>query len=63
MRKTQCPNCFTVIEMDDAVKVKDTVKCPHCKSLLEVVKKFPLTLDWSEAPSLKGSRGLFKRRG
>jgi len=63
MRKTQCPNCFAVIEMDDSAKVKDTVKCPRCKAILEVIKKLPLTLDWGEDPSARSSRRLLKRRG
>ena len=62
MRKTKCPKCFAVIELEDSAKIQDLVKCPRCKALLEVVRKFPLTLDWGEDPSEKASRGLFRRR-
>jgi hypothetical protein len=62
MRKTQCLNCFKVIELEEDIKIQEIVQCPHCKVLLEVVRKFPLTLDWGEDPSPKKARRTLLRR-
>jgi DNA-directed RNA polymerase subunit RPC12/RpoP len=60
MKKAKCPSCKNTVEIQEETKVKDLITCPHCHSILELIKIFPPTLDWAEDPAI-ASRHLFTR--
>jgi DNA-directed RNA polymerase subunit RPC12/RpoP len=58
MRKTKCPACKKIIQLQDDTKVQDLVTCPYCKSILEFTRDFPPTLDWAEDPIMNSPFNL-----
>jgi len=56
MRKSRCPSCQKVIDLQGKVNVREHITCPNCRENLEIVRKFPLTLDWAEDPAVSPSR-------
>ena len=60
MKKAKCPSCHKVVELQDETKVQELVTCTHCKTVLELVKKFPPTLDWVEDLTISSSRFIKK---
>jgi DNA-directed RNA polymerase subunit RPC12/RpoP len=61
MRKAKCPACKKVILLDQEFKVRELINCPHCNTILEIVKKFPPTLDWADDPMVYSSRKIFNK--
>jgi hypothetical protein len=59
--KAKCPSCNKVVELQDETKVQELVTCPFCKTILELVKKFPPTLDWVEDVTIGSSQKLIKK--
>lgn len=43
----ECPDCAAEIVFSDRPKLADTVTCPECSTLLEVVSVNPLELEWA----------------
>ena len=41
MKKTDCPVCDGLIELDDDVVVGELLECPDCGTELEIVKLNP----------------------
>jgi DNA-directed RNA polymerase subunit RPC12/RpoP len=56
MKNAKCPSCKKIVRLAERMKVQDLITCPHCNSNLELVKKFPSTLDWAEDPGVVSSR-------
>jgi alpha-aminoadipate carrier protein LysW len=48
MKKTDCPVCDGLIELDDDVVAGELLECPDCGVELEIVKLDPLKVQ--EAP-------------
>jgi len=46
MKKSKCPACKKVVELEKGFTLYDLIKCPHCKTVLEVVRIEPAVLDW-----------------
>ena len=61
MNKAKCPSCKKIVEMQENAKVRELITCPYCNSILEIVNKFPPTLDWAEDPSVCSSRSIFSK--
>lgn len=61
MRKAKCPSCKKVIQFQETVKVQELITCPHCKSILELVRLFPPTLDWAEDPVANPTHRTFNK--
>jgi uncharacterized protein YbaR (Trm112 family) len=59
MKNAVCPSCKKTVRLAERMKVQELIICPNCKANLELVKKIPLTLDWSEDPSVYSSRRTF----
>ena len=59
MKNAICPSCKKTVRLAERMKVQELITCPNCKSNLELVKKFPPTLDWAEDPSVNSSRRNF----
>ena len=57
MHKAKCPSCKEIITLEEGIKVQGLVVCPHCKSFLEYVNKFPPTLALIEDLALCSSQG------
>ena len=55
-----CPSCKKTIPVSKETKVQDLIDCPYCKSILELIMKFPPTLDWAEDPAVCSRRILTK---
>ena len=58
MKKARCPSCKNIIELQEETKVQELITCLNCKSILELVKKFPPTLDWPEDSPVYSSRNI-----
>jgi hypothetical protein len=61
MNKAKCPSCKKIIEIQVKSKVRDLITCPHCKSYLELVNKYPLTLDWADDPVVCSTHRVFSK--
>jgi hypothetical protein len=61
MRNGKCPSCKKVIQLQEKIKVQELVSCPHCNSILELVRLFPPTLDWAEDPVVNHSHRSFTK--
>ena len=59
MKNAKCPTCKKTVRLAERMRVQELITCPHCKSDLELVKKFPPTLDWVEDPAFVSSRRTF----
>ena len=46
---TFCPDCWAEIRLKKPPYVGQLVTCRRCNSVLEVINRFPLELDWAEA--------------
>lgn len=45
---TLCPNCDEEISFRQQPKLHDSVTCPHCEDVFEVIRTAPIVLDWPE---------------
>ena len=61
MNKAKCPACKNILEIQKEAKVQELITCPHCTALLELVNKFPPTLDWAEDPIVCLSRRILTK--
>jgi lysine biosynthesis protein LysW len=54
--KAICPNCGHEINLEQNVKERDWIACPHCQAAdIEVVSLDPPLLDWAyEGPEIAG---------
>jgi DNA-directed RNA polymerase subunit RPC12/RpoP len=59
MKNAICPSCKKTVRLAEKMKVQELITCPNCYSNLELVKKFPPTLDWAEDPSVVSSRRTY----
>ena len=62
MKNAKCPSCKKIIQFQDKVKIQELVECPLCNSILELVKKFPLTLDWADDPAVQQSQRAYSKK-
>ncbi len=62
MNKAKCPSCKKIIPVQERTNVQELILCPHCTSLLELVNKFPPTLDWAEDPIVCSSRRILNKQ-
>ncbi|HSF81757.1 MAG TPA: hypothetical protein VLA49_11015 [Anaerolineales bacterium] len=46
MKKAECPSCGYLINMGSNTKMGQRLKCPSCRTELEVTWLDPLELDW-----------------
>jgi hypothetical protein len=60
MKTAKCPSCKKTVEIQENTKVQDLITCPRCQSILELINKFPPTLDWAEDPAIS-SRRIFNK--
>ncbi len=44
-----CPECGAEVRLKKTPYVGQAITCRHCDSVLEVISRFPLELDWAEA--------------
>ena len=44
-----CPDCGAEVRLKKPPYIGQLITCRHCDSVLEVVNRFPLELDWAEA--------------
>jgi len=61
MKNAKCPACKKVIQLHEKTKVQELIDCPYCKSLLELVRLYPPTLDWAEDPTVSSSHRRFTK--
>jgi hypothetical protein len=59
MHKAKCPACKNILQIQEEAKVQELITCPHCTAFLELVNKYPPTLDWAEDPAVNSSRRIF----
>ena len=45
--KAQCPNCMTMIRLDEKPELDSLVFCPECDETLEIVSLNPLRFEWA----------------
>lgn len=50
MRKAKCPTCQRIIELEGKINIQELTVCTHCGVVLEIVRRFPVKLDWIEDP-------------
>ena len=58
MKNAKCPSCKKTVRLADSMKVQELITCSYCSSNLELIKKFPPTLDWAEDPAVVSSRRI-----
>ncbi|HUM69811.1 MAG TPA: hypothetical protein PLK31_13310 [Chloroflexota bacterium] len=46
---TLCPDCGSEVRLRKPPYLGQLITCHHCDSVLEVVNRSPLELDWAEA--------------
>lgn len=61
MKNAKCPACKKIVQLEETTRVQDLITCPHCQSMLELVRQIPLTLDWAEDPAVCSSRRIFTK--
>ena len=61
MRKAKCPTCQKIIQLEGKLKVQELTVCGSCGIVLEVVRRFPVMLDWIEDPISSPSRRMTKK--
>ena len=62
MKNAKCPACKKTVHLQEKTMVQDLITCPYCKSILELVNKFPPTLDWAEEdPAVTSSRRVITK--
>ena len=45
----ECPDCGSEVRFKKTPYVGQLITCRTCNTLIEVVERFPLELDWAEA--------------
>lgn len=50
MKKAKCPACKKMFVLERGYQLEDLVKCPECKSILEVTRIEPPILEIAEDP-------------
>ena len=46
MKRAECPSCGSMINMGTNTRLGQRLKCPSCRTELEVTWSDPLELDW-----------------
>lgn len=45
MKKASCIACKKMIELQEDINVQELITCPYCKSIMELIRLNPPTLD------------------
>jgi hypothetical protein len=61
MKTAKCPARDKVFQLQEETKVQELISCPHCISLLQLIRQFPPTLDWAEDQPVLTSQRTFKK--
>ena len=61
MRKAKCPTCQKIIEIEAKIKVQELIVCSNCGVVLEIIRQFPVKLDWIEDPITSISHRMNKK--
>ncbi|UCH59724.1 MAG: hypothetical protein JSV61_16120 [Anaerolineales bacterium] len=46
MKKAECPSCGSMVTMGSNTRMGQRLKCPNCRTELEVTWLDPFELDW-----------------
>jgi len=47
VKTAQCPECDGLVTVDRRAKLGDSLECPECGTMLEVISLHPLELDYA----------------
>jgi hypothetical protein len=61
MRKAKCPTCQKILQLEGKLKVQELTVCGNCGVVLEIVRRFPVKLDWIEDPISSPPRRMNKK--